>query len=77
MAGVARLLMRSSGSASATLMPAFPTTPRPTPRPELPLRLQTRVIAGLRTACAVSAHLLRRLDRDEETPEDPSTRAYA
>ena len=58
-------------------MTATPTTPRPASRPELPVRLQARVIAGLRAACTVSAQLIRRIDRDVETPEDPAFRAYA
>ncbi|WP_179271120.1 hypothetical protein [Rubricoccus marinus] len=58
-------------------MTATATPVRSAPRPELPVRLQARVLSGLRTACTVSAHLLRRLDRDSEAPEDPSTRAYA
>lgn len=77
MAGVARSLLRSSVALPTALMSASATPTRPTPRPELPVRLQARLIAGLRTACSVSAQVLRRLDRDDETPEDPAIRAYA
>ncbi|MEM1057080.1 MAG: hypothetical protein AAGI52_16280 [Bacteroidota bacterium] len=54
-----------------------PSPMRETARREIPVRLRAAVIAGLRTACVASAQLLRRLDRDVATPEDPSSGAYA
>ena len=58
-------------------MTAMPRPTRETPRPALPIRLRAAVIAGLRTACAISAELIRRIDGDAPRPEDPTGRAYA
>ena len=77
MVGAARLLQRSSVALPLALMPVSTTPSHPAPRPELPIRLQARVIAGLRTACTFSAQLIRRIDREASTPEDPTSRAYA
>ena len=54
-----------------------PSPMRQAPRLELPVRLRVAVLSGLRTACTASARLLRRLDREVATPEDPTGGAYA